>query len=163
VALIAAILTLFIFARLSAPERVVGPNTPVRFDDFDFSVTGVKRVPMDKSAGTYLVVRLHIQNHAKVVPFQFLRSTAFVVDDAGRQFGVSAEGQAYLDRRHGTTDPCAGKIPPGGECTTVLAFDVPEDAVNPRLKLAFGGPVGEFLDTMISGRTRIKLEAQKEP
>jgi hypothetical protein len=48
-------------------------------------------------------------------------------------------------------------VGPGQNLVTPLVFDVPDDAGDVRLKLVFGGAVGEVLDYVFLGRRRFVL------
>jgi hypothetical protein len=58
---------------------------------------------------------------------------ATVVDDYRRQYAISTDGQAALERDRGPTIAFTQPIRPGEFHTTTLVFDLPADILNPRL------------------------------
>ncbi len=56
-----------------------------------------------------------------------------LVDDRGREFSPSAEGQAALEKWRGNTPPLSQSLRPGESYSTDLVFDLPADALHPRL------------------------------
>jgi hypothetical protein len=147
----ALILAVLLFAALvSRREAVVGMGQAIQFDDFAFAVTGVRRIEVAdaKRAGMRYVVKLSVSNRAKRVGFQFRRDSAILVDAKGREYRPTGPAPA--------NDPCAGSIPAGGSCTTELAYEVPADVHEPRLRISFG-PAGDFLESLFYGSKRIQL------
>lgn len=158
---------LWLLGAQSKREMIVGLNQEIRFDDFAFSALGSRKAGTlgaadgQKSAeGLYYVITIKVANHAKRVDFQFDPSTAVLVDRAGKEYHVSARGQAALDSTRSQKDACAEALPAGASCITEIVFDVPADITNPHLKMSFGGKVGEFLDTIFYGKRKIALEPE---
>ncbi|MDB5349381.1 MAG: hypothetical protein JWN86_628 [Planctomycetota bacterium] len=160
IGLILVVLVLGVLRVWRSPEIPVPTNTPIRFDDFTFAVVGAREASLGSGAETrrYQMVRLKVQNDAKRVTYQFHPRIAVMVDDDGRQYGVSALGQVALDRLRGAPDPLATPLPAGASGTTELAFDLPETARNPRLKISHGGPVLDVVDDLLGGRRRLLLK-----
>jgi hypothetical protein len=149
---------------LKPSERLVGLNHPIQYDDFAFSVLGVRKAQalgegeaQRHAQGVYLIVTLKVENRARRVSFQFRDETAIVIDGHDQEHQVSCGGQAALESEPGHGDPCPGPIPAGVSCVKEIVFDVSPHADNWRLKFTGGGPVGEFLDNLLYGRMRIKL------
>ncbi len=142
-----------------APEILVPTKTPIRFDDFRFEVIGAREAALGsgESRSPYRIVSLQVHNEAKRVTYQFDPRIAILVDDAGREYGVSAQGQTALDLERRTPNPLAAPLPPGVSGTTELAFALPETAKNPRLKISHGGPILDVVDDLIGGRRRLLL------
>lgn len=142
---------LVLLALLNRRNQHAGLGEEIQYDDFAFAVESTKRAAMLGSAdspakanGTFVVVTLKVVNHAKRVDFRFDRSFAILEDADERRFSVSHEGQAALEASEWKIDPCAAAIPAGASCVTELAFDVPPDARELRLKISMGG--NAFLD-----------------
>jgi Domain of unknown function (DUF4352) len=155
---------LAIVALLNRRTQIVGLNQEIQYDDFAFSVLGVRKARtldaglIQKSArGVYFIVTIKVANHAKRVDFTFKRPAASLVDDKGREFHLSEDGQAALDAGASHASSCAGPIPAGQSCTTEVAFDLPEDASLRYLRMSEGGTVGDVLDVIFYGTKRIEL------
>src|SRR5207247_2767323 len=96
-------------------DQTVGLNQEIQYDDFAFSVQGVRKMrslgsgdPQNGAQSVYFVT-LKIANHAKRVDFTFKRASAILVDDAGKEFHPSPSGQQSLDAIH--SNNCSGPIP----------------------------------------------------
>jgi len=157
---------LWLLGAQSKREIVVGLNQEIQFDDFAFSALGTRKASalgnegaQKPSAGLYYIVSFKIANHAKRVDFEFNPATALLVDSAGKEYRISAQGQAALDSARTQSDACKEAIPAGGSCVTEIVFDVPADISNPHMKMSFG-KIGDFLDSIFYGKRRIALEPQ---
>ena len=164
VAIVAAIglSLLAMLAVLNRKDQTVGLNQEIQYDDFAFSVQGVRKMsslgggdPQNGAQSVFYVVTLKIANHAKRVDFTFKRPSAILVDDAGREFHLSENGQQSLDATH--SNNCSGPIPAGASCTTELAFELPENAPASLLRISEGGTLGDILDFVFYGTKRIAL------
>ena len=151
----AGMFVLLIAAARSPTERIVGLNTPIRYDDFAFSVTNVRRDTSASGKNAPTIVTLKVHNQARRVPFQFRRSMAVIVDDQGRSFRIDPQGQAALDAARGKPDPLAAPIPAGTSAQTDLVFKIPDDARRPRLNLN-SGAMGRIEESIV-GADRIAL------
>jgi hypothetical protein len=154
---------LWLLGAQSKREMIVGLNQEIQFDDFAFSALGSRKAAglgtaggQKPTEGLYYIVTIKVANHAKRVDFQFDPSTAVLVDRAGKEYHLSARGQAALD----STRACAEALPAGASCVTEVVFDVPADITDPHLKMSFGGKVGEFLDSIFYGKRKIALEPE---
>lgn len=153
---------LAMLAVLNRKDQVVGLNQEIRYDDFAFSVQGVRKESslgrgesQTTAKGIYYVVTLKIANHAKRVDFTFKKASAILVDDAGREFHLSESAQQALESIQG--QKCPGPIPAGGSCMTELAFELPETAGVSLLRISEGGALGDILDFVFYGTKRIAL------
>ena len=68
-----------------------------------------------------------------------------VMDDAGRQYGISPEGQRALELSGAKSTPLTQPLRPGESYTTTLVFDLPADIANPRLLIAESDSVTRLL------------------
>lgn len=68
-----------------------------------------------------------------------------VLDEQGRRFAPSLEGQQALDVADGPTTPLTKELRPGESYTTRLVFDLPEDSRIPRLLIMTSGGPTRFL------------------
>jgi hypothetical protein len=147
-------------AVLNRKDQTVGLHQEIQYDDFAFSVQGVRKMsslgdPQNGAQSIYYVVTLNIANHAKRVDYTFKRPSAILVDDAGREFHLSENRQQALDATH--SNKCGGPIPAGASCTTELAFELPENAHASLLRISEGGTLGDILDFVFYGTKRIAL------
>jgi len=149
-------------------DRLVNVGEEIRYDDFGFTVEDVTRTqvagPKDhpvRSYGTFWVVDLLVENHARRVSYRMGSHTPRLVDEHGHEYPVSRRGQAALDAQRNPELAEDGMKPsslgPGDRHVTTLVFDVPDDAGDVRLKLVWGGKVGEVLDYVFLGERRFAL------
>ena len=157
---------LWLFGAQSKRETVVGLNQEIQFDDFAFSALGTRKAAalggddaQKPSEGVYYLVTFKVANRAKRVDIEFNPMTTILVDGAGREYRVSAPGQAVLESIKAREGECKGAVPAGASCVTELVFDVPVDINNPHIKMTFG-KIGDFLDTIFYGKRKIALEPQ---
>jgi hypothetical protein len=156
------LILLWLLGAQSKRELVVGLNQEIQFDDFAFSALGTRRAgdlgndaASKPSEGAYYIITLKVANHAKRVDFRFDPATVILVDGSGREYRVSARGQAALD----PTQSCKEAIPAGASCVTELVFDVPAGISNLHMKMSFG-KIGDFLDSIFYGKRKIALEPE---
>jgi hypothetical protein len=165
VAIIAAIgvSLLALLALLNRRDQTVGLNQEIQYDDFAFSVLGVRKEDtlangeLRVSGGVYYVVTIKITNHAKRVDYKFKKNSAVLVDAAGREFHLSRSGQEALESAQGRQ--CTEPIPAGDWCTADVVFELPESARITQFRVSVGGLAGDILDVVFFGKKRIALEA----
>jgi hypothetical protein len=149
-------------------NRLVNVGEEILYDDFGFTVLGVEKLksvgPPGRNVhayGTFWVVDLEVRNHARRVSYHVDSHVPLLVDGSGREIPVSGRGQAAFDAGHGAAATDDGtklsSLGPGDHLVTPLVFDVPDDAGDVRLKLVFGGAVGEVLDYVFLGNRRFRL------
>jgi hypothetical protein len=164
-AILAAIgVSLFaMLALLNRRDQLVGLNQEIQYDDFAFSVMGIRKEDsIEKSdspapAGVYYVVKIKVTNHAKRVDYKFKKYSAVLVDAAGREFHLSKRGQDALELSQGPQ--CVAPIAAGDSCTAEVVFDLPADARVSQFRVSEGGLAGDILDVVFYGKKRIALEA----
>ena len=159
-----SLLLAWVLAAWSRSAKVVGWNQEIQYDDFAFSVLGVRQAPTlgaddDQQAarGVFYVVTLKVANHARRVNYIFKPTSPILLDASGREYVVSPQGQRALDSA-GSSGGCAAPIPPGSSCMTDVVFDVPADVSDPQVRISTGGPLGDLLDDMFYGKLRIRLQ-----
>ena len=147
-------------AALNRRDEVAGLRQEIKYDDFAFSVEGVRksRTLGDSTAqGVFYIVSLKVANHAKRVNFEFKPASPVLISQDGRQYRVSSKPAPESVTHAGNR--CAAPIPPGSSCVKEVVFDVPPDVSDPRLKISSAGLAGEILDTIFYGRKVIRLES----
>jgi hypothetical protein len=97
--------------------------------------------------GKFVIIRVHtwfdehtISAHRGNGPLMPNRRKVVLVDDSGRSFEPSAEGQAALARLGGMSTPLTQPLRPGESYLTDFVFDVPEDARGLRLLITENDP-----------------------
>lgn len=155
---------LAMLAALNRRDQAVGLNQEIQYDDFAFSVLGVRKASalgsgdtQTNARGVYHVVTLKIANHAKRVDYTFKKASAILVDDRGREFHLSVDGQQTLKSTQ--SNKCNGPIPAGASCTAEIAFDLPADALPSQMRFSEGDSIGEILDVVFYGKKRIEIGA----
>ena len=155
---------LAMLALLNRRDEFVGLNQEIQYDDFAFSVQGVRKTDSlgvgefsTKPQGLYYIISLKIVNHAKRVDFRFKYESAKVLDVEDKQFGWSPAGQRALESATGKR--CDKPIPAGTSCTTEVVFDLPADAELKHFRISEGGLVGDILDVIFYGKKRIELSS----
>jgi hypothetical protein len=154
-----------ILAALNRRNQAVGLNQEIQYDDFAFSVLGVRATSgpvaggsRDDRGGTYYVVTMKVTNHARRVDYTLDKGVAILVDDGGREYHQSHGGQRALDSASRQKDECDEPIPAGACCTTEVVFELPPGARPARFRVSGGGPAGDILDAIFYGRKTIELQ-----
>lgn len=90
-----------------------------------------------KAQGTFYVISLKVENKGKKTA-TFNSSQAKILDDQGREFEYSVDGQSAKGMSQGHIDLFLQQIQPSLEVTGDLVFDLPADVKNPVLILKGG-------------------------
>ena len=154
---------------LNRRDETVSLNHEIQYDDFAFAVLSVRQAselglaaaPV-KSHGEFYVVTLKIANHAKRVDYKYKRDCAVLIDEGGREYQHSSEGQAALEQSLSPAELCSAPIPAGQSCVTQVVFDVPAGAEISQLRITFG-TLADLFDPVFSGRKRIALTPATQP
>src|SRR5690242_2397053 len=96
------------------PPYPVAIGTPIRHDDFLFTVTGVKKLVLPRGAAMYRV-SINVTNEAKVVDYQWRDSIAYV-----RAFDKDGYGHDFFP-----LSSRAFTIQPGQSQIAQVEFQVP--------------------------------------
>jgi hypothetical protein len=150
-------------ASLASQERVLARSQKKYFCEIDchiaYSVEGVStastlgpELQSKVAAGKFVIVRVKtwfdentISPHRGNGPLTPNPRRVIVVDDGGREFQESPEGQAALEHmgvRGLTAQPAlTAPLRPGESYFNDLVFDVPTDVRNPRLLITDQEPV----------------------
>jgi hypothetical protein len=147
---IAILLVLFAMLAIASPLQPYGINERYCWDEFCFRTTAVKRVKSigDGAAqvtahGTFYIVDATIET-----PwwgrFWWSPGAVYVLTYDGQRFEHSPQGQRAIDTIKGRSSACH-EVPGAAESETIV-FDLPDDAVQPRLlvrdTLGFSGFMG---------------------
>ena len=152
--------TLLIGASLTSQDRVLGPGGKKYFCEIDchlaYSVAHVERATAlgnERPAGTFYVIRLKtwfdestISSHRpREAPLYPNPRQVYVEDASGRRFQPSAAGQRTLEEAGVASTPLSQPLIPGEFYVTMLVFDLPSGAKEPRLYLGDADPVSSVL------------------
>ncbi len=158
------LILLVLLAVFNRRTQIVGLNQEIQYDDFAFSVLGVRKAKsLGEGAasvwpsGSFYIVTLRIANHAKRVDYKFNRSYALFIDDFGNEHALAPSGQAALDSEQSSFQSCSTPLPAGTDCVTEIVFDAPDGLKRPALRISEAGLIGDLLDTIVYGRKRIDL------
>ena len=124
-----------------------------------YSVIGAQTVEalgpgMQQTAarGKFIIVRIKtwfdertISAHRGNGPLTPNSRKVVLVDDTGRRFERSAEGQAAFERQGNASTPLSAALRPGESYTTDFVFDVPKEARGTRLLLTEDDPETRFV------------------
>jgi hypothetical protein len=153
---------LAMLAILNRRDQFVGLNQEIQYDDFAFSIQGVRKTDSLGNGefkvtpqGLYYIITLKVANHAKRVDYRFRYESAKVIDVDDTQFGFSPAGQRALESATGKL--CADPIPAGASCSTEVVFDLPADAELKHFRISEGGLAGDILDVIFYGKKRIEF------
>jgi len=119
-----------------------------------YSIIGVEtasalgpEMQQTSAAGEFVIIRVKtwfdertISAHRGNGPLTPNRRRVVLIDDNGRNFAPSAEGQATLGRVGGASTPLTQPLRPGESYTTDLVFDVPRDARGLKLLITEDDP-----------------------
>lgn len=138
-------------ASFASHEWTLGPGEEKYFCEIDchlaYSVVNVERTKtfgargnVIPAQGQFYVVTVRtrfdektISPHRGNAPLEPSPRVVTIVDDQGRQYAPSAEGQQALDAAQQSGTPLTTPLRPGESYTTRLVFDLPSGARNPRL------------------------------
>jgi len=155
---------LLLGASVTSEEKTLSANGRKYFCEIDChiaysieSVTTAKVVgsaPQEATAsGTFYIVKVRtwfdentISNHRpKDAPLTPDPRRVAIVDDQGREYGVSGPGLAALQHTEAHWTPLTEPLIPGESYVTDLVFDLPSGAQNPRLFITDADGVTRFL------------------
>ncbi len=160
----ALITGLYVAYILTRPEKVIGFDEKIHHDDFDYSVLKVEKLKnmgdgahSPSTQGTFYVVTLKVENNAKRVMHVWNDSMAYIVDDAGKEYHPSPEGQKAWDLANGKVSASFHSTPAGVSETTQIVFDLPDDAKNPCLKIWKDVLMGDMFDGIAYRKVKVSL------
>lgn len=146
----AALLVLYATLSIVSPLQPYGINEPYCWDEFCFRTTAVKRVKTIgegaqrvTASGTFYIVEAKME-----APwwgrFWWSPDAVYAVTRDDQRYEHSAQGQRAIDALTGRSSACHEIL--GAAETETIVFDLPDDAVQPRLlvrdTLGFEGFIG---------------------
>jgi hypothetical protein len=150
-------LVFVLFLAVNRKNVSAGLNTPIRLDDFVFTIESARKVPEAKapSGRVRYVVTMRIANQAKRVDWKFDSIDPVLIDASSREYHIVPDAQKSHQAELGQPDPTAHPIPAGGVVIKDLVYEVPADMEHPSMKLM--GGVGDVLETVLLGKKRFVL------
>jgi hypothetical protein len=146
----AVLLVLYAMLAIASPLQPYGINEPYCWDEFCFRTTAVKRVntigegaQQVKAHGTFYIVEATME-----APWWgriwWSPDAVYVLTRDDQRYEHSAQGQRAIDMMSGRSSACHEVL--GAAETETIVFDLPDDAVQPRLlvrdTLGFEGFMG---------------------
>jgi len=125
---------------------VIAVGTPVRQDDFSYTVTRVAKHRQTENIAYEVTIR--VDNHAKIVDYQWRDAIACVSDAAGRLY------RAHPNPHDGSDHP---PIAAGSSAEYTLTFVLPATAQRPTLRYSNGILMGDVFDGAAYRRAAIPL------
>jgi len=122
---------------------VVAPGTPIRHDDFLFTVRAIRLQPPTKLKDRY-VIDLDVENQAREVHYRWDDRTAYVRDERGHSY--------YAE------NPRELSITPGHTVRIRLKFALPHDLRTPHLRFWDGIFMGDVLNGVRYARAATALK-----
>jgi hypothetical protein len=138
-------LAVLVAVSLATPQRVVALKEDHCFDDWCVAVEGVtvqEQLGQDsvEPVGVFYVVTLRLSNHARGRSQRASSAAVHLLDEHGRRYDVSENGQAALAAQLGDVPPLTSTIEVGSSLLTYQVFDLPRGAHG--IELTIEHPVG---------------------
>jgi hypothetical protein len=149
---VVALLVLYALWTRLRPPYVVAIGTPIRHDDFLFTVTHIEREP-SSGAGTLYDIAIRVQNQARVVDYRWRDDIAYVRAFDDRGFGhdfFPLSRRAFVVRAGETAD-------------AHLQFRIPRDVSSPGLYFWDGIYMGDALNGAAYAKAVTPLAAYHPP
>lgn len=152
----AAYIFLFFCASFFSQEKALGLNEPKEFCGFYLdchlhaAVTNVRTAKTlgDKTAsGEFYIVKVKVFSDAKQSTLGLLTVDARVVDGYDREFTRDALAEAQISEQ----PPFERQISPVESFEKEIVFDLPADAVNPRLDIREGYGIDRAIEAVLIG------------
>jgi hypothetical protein len=144
----------------STPRSFVALGTPIRQDDFVYTVTGVGRTPQisntfgsARAHGIFYIVTIRVENNARRAGFIWDENIPHIVDASGHRWDIAKQAQATLDASLRPRFSIAAH----GRGTFESIFDVPMDITKPVLVFDNGILMGDVLNLGAYRRVGVML------
>lgn len=158
VLIVGCYLMLYAFAK---PHHYVSIGTPIRQDDFTYTVTGSRKVAtlgqgarQIHARGIFYVIQVRLDNHAVRVPFEWDDDIVRIIDSGGQTYRVTDPGQKQLL----AAAPVEHTVPAGASGIFQVAFDVPKDIRQPAVAFENGILMGDAFDFVAYRRVAVALQ-----
>lgn len=151
------VLLIGIVANRYQAVTVYDRDQDIQYDDFAFAVTTVqewasKAVQPPPHRQFYTVV-VRVKNKARRVDFDFQPSVVSVQDSSGDEMTLRPDLAREAKAPNGGATE---RLTPGQTIQVPLIFEGLQEATNIRVRFRFGGALGLFLDTLLSGDRRVE-------
>jgi hypothetical protein len=149
-------LGVIVVVSITSPQRVLAIGDIQCFDDWCVAVDTVTLASelgqgehFAKPIGDFYVITLRLSNQALGREQRASSVAVHLLDDQGRTFDVSPQGQGAYESQHGPVAPLTSTLPVGQSITIVQVFDLPNDAHD--IGLTIEHPVGPSPGLFIIG------------
>src|SRR5579864_5602872 len=135
----------YTFAR---PNALVNLGTPIRQDDFTYTVTNARKASeltvgsrSIKARGIFYIVTVRLDNHAVRVPFEWDDNIVHLIDNSGHSYDISDVAQSVFDRQNSYRS-----VPAGDSASFEVVFDLPRQVQRPVVVFKNGILMGDAFD-----------------
>jgi hypothetical protein len=135
------------FALLS-PQQVLAMHQLRCFDDWCASVERVAHEPAIgpvQAQGAFYLVTVQISSQAKRVSQRALDAGVYLLDEQGKRYDPSIQGQQALEAVGLAGEPLNSVVDPGGAFNSTIAFDLPSSSDRPVLVFTHGDFPGRII------------------
>ncbi len=164
--LIGALLLIVRCGIVATQVQAIGMGQELMADDFGFTVVGMERLSqisqageVVKPSGQFAVINLQVANHAQRVDFHFDPSIVIMEDEIGQRYRLAQGPQNLIDEYATSINTLAA----GENCRRKIVFDIPMDVGHPKLRIAFGGRIGEIADWLLYGNRWLEIPEREKP
>jgi len=130
-----AYLGILLTVSLASPARTAQMKERICFDDWCIEAQSLSVSPTIgagpaavAASGVFYIVNLKVASTAIRVNQRELAVRLVAVDEQGRIYWPSEEGQRAFDAVNGPSIPITGEVGPGQSFTTTVVYDVPQNA-----------------------------------
>jgi hypothetical protein len=146
---------------VAKPRQYVNMGTPIRQDDFTYTVVGVhKAATLGHGArqicarGIFYIVQVRLDNHALRVPFEWDDGIVRIIDSGNQTYRADGAAQKLLL----AATPVEHAVPPGASATFPVAFDLPTSVRGPAVAFENGILMGDAFNFVAYRRVAVALQ-----
>lgn len=151
-------LALYAVAR---PRQYVSMGTPIRQDDFTYTVVGLHKAAtlgqgarQIRARGIFYIVLVRLDNHALRVPFEWDDDIVRIIDSKNQTYHVNHAAQERLLAE----TPEKRAVLAGANATFPVAFDLPTNIRGPAVAFENGILMGDAFDFVAYRRVAVALQ-----
>ena len=160
---VAFILLAVLFSSCSK-QKVIGVNQRIHHDDFAYTVTGVSKAKtigppgyQRAAHGMFTIVTFRVENRALRVDHRWDNNIAYIVDSQGRMYENIRSAQELLYASANQVLQQEYATPAGKTDTAQFVFDLPNDALDPSLRMRGNFLMGDLFDGNAFKATGVRL------
>ncbi|MEI6142693.1 MAG: hypothetical protein WCP85_25690 [Mariniphaga sp.] len=140
------------FSYLLSGDKMVSLGTDICFDDWCATITNTERSEalgfgdqVIKPQGQFIILSVTMSNHARRIAQRPSEPRIHLIDEAGKSWSFSKEGQQALERHLGSQIALDSKLALHQSLQTLLVFDVPKSSENLRAIIEEGPWITKLL------------------